>query len=312
MNKEEGLPEEYSNLSSEEVQDSLERITDAKKNTQQKEGIHTYTTDIAEEVKNKNMSVIKIALAEQQKKEEHKVMEKKAANQKFLYIIFALIFVLGAALIIMYAVTQKEKPVDMSQTNSGRVESLIFTEDQTSIDATNFSRVELIEAIKQKLDFVKPNGITNIVIVKNENESLRLVTGGEFVSLIGRNAPGQLSLSVQDTFMIGSVGEIDKKLFIITTFDDFESEVSIMREWEPFMLEDMSGLFAVKNSTGIDIFSKPFQSEIVLNKESRILRDDDQNFVLGYMFLDRNTMVVASDLSVLQEVFDRYVVQTIQ
>lgn len=307
---------EYNSLSPEDVQSNLEQFTNlTKKQQEKKDGIHTFATDISREVQGKNMSVIKIALAEQRRQQEYSAIVKQSKNQKFLYVLLLAIFFVGGSLLIAVSLNKKNETVPIPQISQSQTKanSIVFSNDQIVFDITNFSRSELVQGIKQKYGFVSVPGITNIVTVKKTNEGLRALSGAEFVSSVGTNAPESILPLLQKDFMIGFFQEQNKKeVFVILQFDQFDTFVNQMREWEPFLLEDLITLFSITNNTGSVLFSQTFNSEILLNKESRILRDQNQNFILGYTFADRGTVVITSSKETLTEILERYSIQAIQ
>jgi len=305
---------EYDSLSPEDVQENLEQLTNlTKKQQERKDGIHTFATDVAHEVQGKNMSVIKIALAEQRRQQEYAHIVKQSKNQKLIYILLATVFVVGGALLVGSSLNKSNQTVPIPQISQQKVNSIIFSDDQSVLNVTDFTRSEIIQAFKQKYDFVSNQGITNVVTVKDSNGGLRALSGAEFIASVGTNSPTELAPLLQKDFMLGVYSGIEKKeAFMILQFDDFDTFVNQMRVWEPFLLEDLITLFSITNTYGSVIFSQPFSSEILLNKESRILRDANQNFVLGYTFADRGTVIVTSSKEALTEILDRYSIQSIQ
>jgi hypothetical protein len=305
---------EYDSLSPEDVQDNLEQLTNlTKKQQEKKDGIHTFATDIAHEVQGKNMSVIKIALAEQRRQQEYSSIVKQSKNQRLLYVLLATVFVVGGVLLIASSLNKQNETLPIPQTSQPKANSIIFSDDQIVFDVTDFSRSELVQGFRQKYGFVSTPGVTNIITIKESNDGLRTLSGAEFISIVGTNAPEALTPLLQKDFMVGFFQEQrEKEVFVILQFDQFDTFVNQMREWEPFLLEDLITLFSITNTSGSILFSQPFNSEILLNKESRILRDQNQNFILGYTFADRGTVIITSSKETLTELLDRYSIQAIQ
>jgi hypothetical protein len=305
-----------SGLESEAIQKHLENITNAKKESHTpKEGVRTFATDIAGEVRDKNMSVIKIALAEQRRQEEYATIVKKSKKQKLLYLVLTAVFIIGGVWLVAESINQRDASVSTQPINQPQANSLIFSDDQTTLDVTNFSRTEFIQGFKQKTDFTSVKGVTNIIAITESGNTFRALSGAEFVDRIGVNHPESILDLLQYDYMMGVYNEEaqEQEVFAILRFDTFDTFVLRMREWESFLLEDLLSFFSISLSgEGSSIFSKEFSSEIILNKESRILRDANQGFVLGYTFLDRETVVITTSRETLNEIIDRYSVQAIQ
>jgi len=312
--EEKEFPNEYSNLNSDDVSKELETITNNKENVPSKrEGVvHTFAKDVAEEMKSNNASVIKIALAEQERQREYQIIVHKEKKQKVLYLVFIFILVMGGAILLASAFNSKNKIIPIPESSQTKANSIIFSEEQILFTVDDFSRAEFIQSIRQKIDFIKTNGITNILTIKNdETGRLRTLYGSEFLKLIAPNIPQDFLQQIKDNFMIGVDEGHKYSTFIIVTFRDFDKTLQYMREWEPFLLQDTITLMSADISDA-SIFTQFFQSEIINNKESRVLRDKNQGFVLGYTFMDRSTLVISSNEATISEVLKRYSIQSIK
>lgn len=300
------------NLSGDFITQELEKLTNPKE-TLGKSHVRTFARDVAEQMKTDSGSVVKIALAEQGRQREYETIVKKSKKQQIITLIFIFVFFVGGAIILGLTVRHKNSTVAVSETAQGKLGSIVFAESQAVVDTTNLSRAEFLNTFLQKVSFIKAAGITNVVMVKSQNSNPNILSASEVLNLIALNIPEGLPQSLSSEFMVGVDGDNNFATFIIISFENFDKVVQLMREWEPFLMDDFVRFFDIKtDSIESSIFAKTFDSEILFNKESRVLRDKNQGFVMGYSFLDRNHLVITTNLKTIQEVLDRYTVQSIK
>ena len=79
-----------------------------------------------------------------------------------------------------------------------------------------------------------------------------------------------------------------------------------MQNWESKMLYDLHGFFGVKLSPETNyLFTKSFEDGIVANKNARILRDNNGQIVLMYVFADDNSIVITNSENAVSEIILR-------
>jgi len=313
--EEKDTPKEYENLTSEDISQQLENITNKETEKKNKLHVRTFARDVAEQMKTNSASVVKIALAEQNRQKEYETIVKDNKKQQIIFLIATFIFVVGGSALLAFSLNNKESttPIPEITTQAPKANSIVFSEQQEIVDVTNFSRAEMIQTILSRVGFIKEAGITNIITILKNETSPRTMYGPEFISMIAVNLPETTIPLIENNFMIGVDGDNDFSIFVIFSFKNFDAFVDGFREWEPFLVQDMNRLLAINTSgQGIEVFSKSFQSEILFNKESRVLRDQNQGFVVGYTFLDRNNVVISTNIETIQEVINRYNIQGIQ
>ncbi len=305
----------YESLKSEDVTKQLEAAMDTPAQKAQKSSVRTFARDVAEQMKTNSASVVKVALAEQNRQREYETIVKDSKKQQIIFLILTFVFVVGGAILLAFAARSKQSQVSVPQmsTQQEKANSIVFSEQQEIIDVTDFSRAEIVQAIASRTEFVTEPGITNMITIITQGTSARTLYGSEFMSTIALNLPETTIPLLGNNFMIGIDGDNGFTPFLIVSFEKFDDVVNNFREWEPFLVQDMNRLLKINTGDqGIEVFSKPFQSEILFNKESRVLRDKNQGFVIGYTFLDRNNLVITTNLKTIQEVISRYIVQEIK
>lgn len=305
----------YESLKSEDVTKELEAITDTATQKEQKSHVRTFARDVAEQMKTNSASVVKVALAEQNRQKEYETVVKSSKKQQVIFLVLTFVCVVGGAILLALAARSKQSQVSVPQISQPqeKANSIVFSEQQEIIDVTDFSRAEIVQSIGSRAEFVREPGITNMITIVTQGSSARTLYSSEFMSVAAVNLPETTIPLLGDNFMIGIDGDNGFTPFLIVSFEKFDDIVNKFREWEPFLVQDMNRLLKINTGNqGIEVFSKPFQSEILFNKESRVLRDSNQGFVVGYTFLDRSNLVITTNMETIQEVISRYNVQEIQ
>jgi hypothetical protein len=305
---------EEQNLTSEQVSKTLEEAVNVPQK-QPKAHVRTFAKDVAEQMRDNSTSVVKIALAEQNRQKEYETIVKSTKKQQIIFLSLTFVFIVGGAILLAFAMSSKHSdvPVPSLVSPKEKANSIIFSEQQEIVDVTDFSRAETIESILTNVNFVRDAGITNILTTVGSGASVRTMYGSEFLTRIATNIPETTVPLMGNNFMIGVDGNNNFTLFLIFSFDNFDGVVDGFREWEPFLVQDMNRMLKINTGgKSIEVFSKPFQSEILFNKESRVLRDENQGFVVGYTFLDRNNLVITTNIKTIEEVVKRFSVQEIK
>lgn len=278
-------------------------------------GLRTYASDIAEMMKREKGSIIKIALAEQKRRDEYKQKKDPTSTKNLIVIILGLILIVGGIMIFIYSIVNRAKPVNVTNIST-TLPTLIFTENQAQIDMTTMNRAELINAIKSQLD----NKTLALGTINNLFVSYK-TTGGDiqvpstiFLQKLGITAPNSLIQNLYPNFMLGVYSEgSGNNLFLIFKVKDFNDTFLAMREWESTMLGEFVRPFYIDTSAyGKTIFSKEFVTETLFNKEARLLKDSTGKVLLSYVFLDPGTVMITTQTDALQEVIKRLNLQTLK
>jgi len=72
------------------------------------------------------------------------------------------------------------------------------------------------------------------------------------------------------------------------------------------MLYDLYGFFGIKLSPETNyLFTKNFEKGIILNKNARILKDDNGKIVLMYIFANNNSIIITNSEQATKEIIRR-------
>lgn len=290
---------------------------DEKNNQTKIQNIHTYSSDMADAVREQEATVIKIALAEKERKDREKYVEENKNNfsSNIFYVIGGVALVVSSIWATSYFI-QKGKEASSVAVKKTTVDTLIKTDEQAMLDVTNITnKQDLINAIKtEKLKEIKIGNTKSIVLYTNTEAGIKLITTEDLIERLTINIPGTLARSLHESFMLG-VHQIggERNLFLVFSTNDYNSSFAGMLSWEPTILSSMFSLFSVNVSSSLEgVFETPWGDKIILNKDSRVLSLPDGTELLSYMFIDKNKFILTDKEETIKEMIQRLVTQNIK
>lgn len=276
--------------------------------------LRTYTSDMADAIRENEVSVIKIALAEKEKRDrESEYKEAKGTNLSKVFL-----FLGGVALIIVaifgvsYIIKMKKViPIPPVAT----VETFIAYDSKSEIDVTKVTTVNnLLDTIKKGWQ-IEQKPIEAIFLTKKINNLSETFTSKDFLSLIQTTMPGALIRSLSPKYLIGKYSDsnntsANKKYSIFFIFEttDYNQAYASMLEWEGTMLQDLYVMFETTKPEDSP-FKKPWNDIIVNNKDTRVLPGVNSEGLLYYTFVNKNNFVITNDIEALKEVISRLIIK---
>ena len=284
--------------------------------------LRTYTSDMADAIRTNEVSVIKIALAEKEKREQEDIY-KQAEGSKLskILLVFGGIILIAAAIFGTYYLYQIKKKNDETKplvlTN---IETFLSYDSMSYIDTTNVLNInDLLNAIK--LNPSQSTGLVNaLFLITKENNISKLSTSKDFLSLIQSTAPDALTRSLSDKYLLGkysnpsALNEHDKSgTFLIFQTNDYNQAYASMLDWEKTMLKDLFVLFNIKiKRESNELFTKPWKDIIINNRDARVLYGEDGSGILYYVFVNKNELLITDNLEALKEVVGRLIIKNTQ
>jgi len=277
-------------------------------------GIRTYAADIADIMRREKGSVIKIALAEQERRRSDKEKRNPTSTKNLIVILLGVIFIVSGILIFVYTVLNRDTPVVISPTPLAP--SLVYSENQKQIDVTHETRGNFYKLIHSSInaDYANNDSITNLFVTSDTSFGKIGVTSQIFFNKLGIKVPDPVLALLSGQFMLG-VRKINDEgnLFLIVRTKDFNQTFSAMKDWEISMANDLVRLFRIDpESFSGDIFSLDFKTTVLFNKEARALYDKDGKLVFTYIYLDNNTIILTTNTGLVEEVIKRINSQSIR
>ncbi|MEN9649178.1 MAG: hypothetical protein RL094_145 [Candidatus Parcubacteria bacterium] len=301
------------------LQDALTQTSEL--NTGTTRNIKTFQSDVANAVKQDNVSMIKIALAEKKRQDKQGTYEDIAVTSQGSKVLIvsvvafvALLVIVGSFFIFFNQSTKKETPQTVVQSKAQL--NIFDAEEQIPFDVEGRDLTTIESFVqKQKTVKIELGSIQQIeFIAKNTTGVSADITSREFLNVISARVPDMLLRALKDDFMFGIYSLTPRDSFAIFKIDSnsYDNAYAGMLAWELYLEDDLGGLIINKipqatpddvfNATGTNSFRrKPFVDRVVQNKDARVLLSDTGKIRLLYTFFDESTIIVASSESMLKE-----------
>lgn len=277
--------------------------------------LRTYSSDMADAIRDNEMSVIKIALAEKEKKEREFVYKKVEGTnlQKILLIAGGVILIIGA-IVGVYSLMRKNSANNTltQQTPTNNMRAFISYNSQSSVDATGATDIDSISKLLRAEISSGGNSRSIKAIFVNTtvgtaSEPLALI---DFLSEIKTTAPGALVRSLTGQYMIGTYQSTNSTqaphLFFIFQTKDYNQAYPGMLAWEQTILGDLYPLFGIDVSADESaLLQKQFKDIIIANKDARVLYDFDGKSILYYIFANKNDFIITDSTEAIGEILSR-------
>lgn len=270
--------------------------------------LRTYTSDMAEVIRDNEISVIKIALAEKTKREQEETYKKAEGStfSKILFIIGGVILIIGA-IIGSYFLIQSKKIKPISNINN--VETFISYDLKNDIDVTSIVYPEDFLNLIKNEQKIESKLIKALFLTKKNNNTIEYLDSKDFLSSIESTAPDALKRSLSGKYLLGTYSNQNaterkdkSSLFLIFETTNYPQTYSSMLEWEKTMIKDFSKLFDITEYND----SEPRWKDVVINnKDTRVVYGESGEGLLYYVFVNKNHFIITNDTEALKELTSR-------
>jgi hypothetical protein len=276
--------------------------------------LRTYTSDMADAIRENEVSVIKIAMAEKEKRDKEEVYEKaKGTNfSKILLSIGGVIIIIAAIFGASYII-QKKKVVPIPPVST--VETFISYDTKSDIDVTKATNISNLSDIIKKGQQINSGTIEAFFLTRKISDIPEILTSKDFLSLIQTSMPGALIRSLSDKYLIGKYSNLKavnannkSAIFLIFETTDYNQTYASMLEWEGTMLSDLFILFNLPKPSNF-FLGKPWNDLVVNNKDARVLYGENGEGVLYYVFINKNDFIITGNLEALKEIINRILIK---
>ena len=272
--------------------------------------LRTFSSDMAEAVRENEMSVIKIALAEKERREQEELYKKAKGTKlsRFLFVFLGLIIIFGSGFGAFYFVKQnkinKEKAFELKKI---QVNTFLSYTNAHFIDSQKiYDSMSLASAINERSG-ADTNGINAIFLTKTNEEGEKIpIDKDTFLSVIKSSAPESLKRSMDPDFLLGKVvskESNESSQFLIFKINNYGQAYATMLDWEQALLKDLFIIFNINISESDNsLFEKSWADLIISNKDVRVLLGQDGEGVLFYSFINKKTLVITTSKNALNEI----------
>ena len=165
--------------------------------------IRTYASDMATALNEQQGSVIKIAMAEHNKKERaiKNISPTSKRNLTFMFV-SVLAILLGVGAVLYVSLTKKDEVIVVDKKPS--ISSLILSESNETVSMDDIlTAKQLSDTIAALVQRQRSQGVTNIVLTTSTANGQRLIRADEFLAKLESDAGGSFIRSLVAAYMIG-------------------------------------------------------------------------------------------------------------
>lgn len=273
--------------------------------------VRTFSTDLADAVRTHGGSVVRVAIAEEEKhRREYEDTSIKSKKNIALIAVSGILIAAGVGAVI-WAYTHKQAASVAAPVAVVAPESLVAADLHETIDITGMQTVDLYGAIRKIVDEprIQEGQIANIVLVKSAGTTPTRPNIGEVLAALGTHAPDELVRALKPDFMLGTyLYNNQDNLFLVIHGSAHDYLLSGMLKWEPYLFSDMVPLFAIDTHmmTRSQIETMTFVPSVIANQDARAALDADGKPLLYYAFLNPNTIIIATDSKTLIQAIAKF------
>ena len=282
--------------------------------------LRTYSSDMAEAIRTNEGSVIKIALAERDKREQEDVYRKAEGTNfsKTILIIGGIILIIGAVWGSSFLI-QKKKELDTPQPTliNNNIETFISYDSKLLLDTTTANNQNDLVSLLTKAQKGAQGLIQAIFFTKKTDTAIEVLNTNDFFSLIKTSAPGPLVRSLSDKYLFGKYSNINAEdasdkyaTYLILQTTNYNQAYASMLDWEKTLLKDLYLIFNInipKEDT--IIFDRQWKDIIINNKDARVLYGSDGKAILYYVFINKNSFVITNSMEAVKELITRILIK---
>jgi hypothetical protein len=264
--------------------------------------LRTFSSDLADAVRNNEMSVIKVAMAEQKRREGEAELASPTSKINLRYIILSIIVLLAGIGGVVFAIRYKANQTPVVTVKDTKIPALIPADATTSIEIGLNADAKPVQLIQTAIKNVttREGGIVDVYLTNSSSGVKQTITTNDFFTAISSEIPAPLLRSLSPRFMLGVVQNNGGHPFLIFKTNDYETAFANMFTWEKKLFQDFYIPLALKGDQ--TSFEAPFKDLLVENKDTRVLLSSSAEVVLLYSFIDEHTLVITTDPITFKEV----------
>jgi hypothetical protein len=228
----------------------MDALANSKKDDGEAQPVRTYQSDIANTIKNDNVSMIKVALSEKKRQERRGSLDNTLEeNNKTLYLVAGSIiaFIVIAGVVAGFLFLNSQNETDITKQEQQKVQPLLYTETVSLLNIDEINLNDLTKLIERDKDAVMEIGdMKAIVMTTGSSTSERQLTSSEFFSVLNSRAPDGFIRSLDPNFLLGVYAFNPREMFAVFRVSSYDSAFAGIFEWEPSIESDLGDIFINK------------------------------------------------------------------
>jgi hypothetical protein len=274
--------------------------------------IKTYKDYAAKSLQGGGGSLTQMILAEREKRrKQEQASTKNPKNVAKTVLAVAFVFVgIGIVAGSFFLVRQIQE--DPRNDTILAPEPLIIYDYRSEIYVPNPNRNRLVREVENEIDSVsiEAGAIKYLYFATdNQYDAKILMTTQDLLSNLRAKVSGTLSRNLDDNFMYGVFSTTKNAPFLIFKTDNYSTVYAEMLEWERTLPVDLAELLDLED---LDFARSNFVDVVYYNRDARAILDQEGNPIIGYSFVDSNTLVIFSHRLAFKELVARLQQNTFQ
>lgn len=276
------------------------------------EGLRTFNADVSEAVEHDNLSLSKIALANQMIKDPSAVPDKPAGliwglSQKTIIIgVISLVLVIGGVGLLMGVLFSKKNnaPAPSSPVNTATMpKEIIRIEEQSSILISNKEIADIESFMASEFSKAPQDALIRMIVPLTEySGTTRKASVWEFMDVLRATIPEELSRTLHPYYMPGIFWNGEPNPFLIMAINSYDLGFKGLLSWEKNMQFDLTPLFRT-NKNNIEKFV--FKDRVIANQDARVLQNEEGEIFFFYTILNNKIIIFAKNAETLKEIINR-------
>ena len=272
------------------------------KNNIKNKNVETYAGDMTKAIDGSEGIYIKKVIEEQEQQEDgnQNLLLKSKKNRYFIF--FGVFLIVCALSSLVFLVFLKKNIFTVSV--KPEFAPIIYLDDTIFKEIGGLTKDQISQNISNEISSIniKPDGVLGIYLTLNK----QIVGLRNFFTLISANIDQNQINFINDNFLIGVTNIENKNLFMLFKIRSITDVFGTIHSWENKMFNDLHGFFGVNiNSDTKYLLTKSFEDSIIQNKNARILRDNNGNVIIMYVFIDDTSLIITNNEVSVREVMLR-------
>lgn len=265
----------------------------------------TYSSDIAEALKNKQGSVLSIAFAEEKKRQQIHDATSAGSKKNITYILFGILFLSISAVMIgsfFFSIFDKSPSIAPAP----KVPSLVPYDVDSPEDVSTSSTSSIQELVRKNVSEPFEGKVKRILFYQSAGDLQSPVTLREFEDKIDFKMPNRLINSLNADFFIGAINANNTNYpVMVFSINSFDTTFPGMNEWEKDIVEGLLYPFDIKADDDNELLNRAMQDKTIKNHPARILVDKTGKIVLIYGFVGSEYVVISTNEDAYGETVSR-------
>ena len=269
--------------------------------------LRTYNGDVADAVKEDNLTVTKMAVATQKRQEAREkgaeINKKPEVSKIYIFgaIVTMILFVGGVGAV---AFTFFKKENVQTTAIQKKEPSVLASEQQVSFDITKAQKMDVLSRMAEELSNIpKDQNVREIIpTIKLTEGSSQKATIEQFLGTINTHIPDKLLRSLYPNYFLGINFAGTGEPFMVFFTSSYDIAYPSLLEWEGFLKDDLAAYFYPSATSTSDYI---FKDVIIYNHDTRALQGKNGDIAFFYTIIDSKTIIFARTSSTLKEILER-------